>query len=92
MSGSLKMFEVCVKNTLSRETVTFLGQGKTVADALSDGIKNVQATFRPRDGVTRKESHVAVTLPDGRPTLRTLNEFESDDGPKAAESVEMEFA
>lgn len=90
------MFEVAVTNTLSRETMKFLGQGRSVADALADGMKAVQASFRPRDGTTREESRVAVTRQDGTPTLRTLTAFESDDGPTpvvpVAESVEMEFA
>lgn len=91
MSGSLKMFEIRVTNTRSKETLMFLGQGTTVADAVSDGVKCVQAVFQPKEGRISEPGNRRVVTADGRTILRTLAAFEEDDGPQAA-AMEMEFA
>lgn len=95
MSATLKLYRIAVTNMRTRETLSFLGQGVSVAEALKEGMANVQASFRPRDGVTRESSRVAVTLADGSTVLRTLAEFEAQATTlpaPASEAVEMEFA
>lgn len=84
MSGPLAMYEVRVKHLTTREEVKFLGQGTSVADAISDAIKNAMAPFRPslsggaRPGIgLGVPSRVAVTLPGGEAVLRKLEAFES---------------
>lgn len=74
-----RMFRISVQNMPNHEETTFLGQGMTIEEALKDGVKNVQTTFRPKsDGQNRGSLGVMVKLRDGRIVNRTLRDFESD--------------
>lgn len=85
---SVKQFKFSVENTRTRESASFIGQGETIAEALKDGMKCVEATFRPKsDGQNRGQTGLAVHLANGEVVNRTLREFESD-GPIAAPTVE----
>lgn len=85
---SVKQFRFSVENTRTRESTAFIGQGETIAEALKDGIKCVEATFRPKsDGQNRGQTGLAVKLANGSVVNRTLREFESD-GQVAESTVE----
>ena len=76
---SVKQFKFSVENTRTRESTAFIGQGETIAEALKDGMKCVEATFRPKsDGQNRGQIGLAVHLANGSIVNRPLREFESD--------------
>lgn len=79
------LWHIEVTNPVTKETMRFLGQGKTVAEALSEGIKNASAPYRPSsDGRVLPSvglgvvPPIAVRLPDGRLVCRKLEHFESE--------------
>lgn len=84
MSGELAMFEIRATNMRSRETLCFLGQGRSFADAVRDGLHNLQN--QPK----RYGNNVSVETPDGRRISSTLDQFERPAIP--ADNVEMDFA
>ncbi len=76
---SLKLFRFSVENMTTHEHAKFIGQGSTIAAAISDGLKVVQDTFRPKnDGKQRDPHGLAVTLPSGEIVNRKLQDFEGD--------------
>lgn len=84
---SLKLFEFTVKNTRTKETACFLGQGESIEQAFKEGTKNAGENFRPStSGAKRPTNTIAVTLPDGRHVCRTLTDFEGDGAYKAPEA------
>jgi len=64
----LKMYEVRVTNTVTKETCGFLGQGEYWSDAVKEGLANVEATT----------DTLAVTLPSGQTVTRHQNDFEGE--------------
>jgi len=97
MGKSLKLWPITVTHPLSKETISFLGQGKTVAEAVADGASNCAQIFRPnqsgaamRPGEKGGMSRVCCRKPDGTIAWRTLNEFENDpETPEAAETLDF---
>lgn len=72
------MFRFSVENLTTRESADFIGQGASLLEALSDGIKNCNQPFRPKnDGKARPNIGLAVRLPDGRVVTRQTDEFGS---------------
>lgn len=67
----------------TKEVLTFIGQGVTVAEALSDGVKALGTSYR------RTEGKCAVRLADGTPVLRTLKEFEAAPPPSIEDVGEL---
>lgn len=75
---SQHLFRFTVEAMSTKETTQFIGQGKTIEEALKDGKTNCQSSFRPKtDGRYNPEFGFMVTLPDGRTVRRTVPEFES---------------
>lgn len=66
------MFRFSVENMSSGESTDFIGQGETLFEALTDGVKNVNATTR-RSG----SKNLLVRTKDGKLEPRTMAEFES---------------
>lgn len=80
---SLEMFEIAVTHPKSRHVLKFLGQGKSIPEAIKDGAENLKAPYRPDSSGNIKPSiglgvngKVNVTLRDGRQVLQSLEEFE----------------
>lgn len=73
------MFEIRVKNSMTKEVICFTGQGTTLADAVKDGLSLVGQVFRPKnDGQLRTPSPAHILLPDGRHVNRSVKDFEGD--------------
>lgn len=76
---SLKMYVIQVTHPQTKEVLKFLGQGTTVVEAVTDGVKELGHPFRPKsDGKERGESFMNVVDRDGNPVRRTLKQFEAD--------------
>lgn len=76
---SLKMFEFQVKNTRTKETTFFLGQGENMGDAWKDGYANLSAPFRfKQDNKPHPPIQLGVVLEDGSRVNRDLKKFEGD--------------
>jgi hypothetical protein len=71
------MFRIEVEHARSGLTLCFLGQGANALAAVDDGVKNLNASFRPRDGVTREPGKVSAHDAQGRPLVMTLAEFDA---------------
>lgn len=90
--STLKMFRFSVENMTTREHAKFIGQGESIAAAISDGLKGVQDTFRPKnDGKQRDPMGLAVTLPSGEIVNRKLQDFEGDVPWAAPVDNELDF-
>lgn len=73
------MYQISVRNPVTRETCVFLGQGESLSAAVKDGIDGVGKVFRPKnDGKERIPGTCTVILPDGRSVNRTVKAFESE--------------
>lgn len=100
MAGkSLKLWPITVTNPRTRETVSFLGQGVTVLEAVSDGAKNCAESYRPnQSGVSMNPgekggpTRVACRREDGSIVWRSLSEFEADPDAPAPQGETLEFA
>lgn len=60
-----KLYKIEVTNPRTNATVTFLGQGVRVAEAIKDGLGNLG-------------SKVSVRLPSGAQRVSALKDFEED--------------
>jgi hypothetical protein len=75
---SQRLFKFSVENLSSGESADFIGQGETVLEALSEGVKNVNATWRPSSSGKKTGSHdLMVRTKDGQVVRRSMQEFES---------------
>lgn len=96
-----KLWPITVTHPHSKETISFLGQGTTVLEAVNDGVKNLGETYRPnqsgsagRPGEKGGPSRIGCTGPNGKIVWRSLREFEAGGaGPSQPDAGEnMEFA
>jgi len=99
MIDTLKLWPITVTHPRTMETVSFLGQGKTVLEAVTDGAKNCSEAFRPdQSGAAHKPgekggpTRVAVKQPDGTVVFKSMREFEADPKPAQPEGETLEFA
>lgn len=83
-SAAQHMFPIRVRHPATGEIVKFLGQGATLAEACSDGVKNLLAPYRPSsDGKIQPKLGIgvppkaSVMLADGRTVNRKLSDWES---------------
>ena len=77
--SALKMYEIWVKNPVTKEMAKFLGQGETMADAVKDGLSLIGKEFRPKQvGKSRESTTLGVRLPDGTWVNRSIKNFESE--------------
>ncbi len=86
------MFRFSVENMTTRESAAFIGQGTNIKDALADGLKVVQDTFRPKnDGKQRDPFGVMVQLRTGEFVSRKLQDFEGDSAYAPPSDETLEF-
>jgi hypothetical protein len=75
--SQLLQWRIKIQHPKTKEVLSFLGDGKGVADAIADGLKTLTAPYRPKsDGLVRDAQNVAVTTAAGERVLRSLKEFE----------------
>lgn len=94
MKNTLKLWPITVQHPLTKETISFLGQGATVAEAVADGVKNCGETYRPNQsggaanaGEKGGPNRVACRRQDGTVVHKSLRDFEAD--PVQSESLEF---
>lgn len=77
--AALKMFEIYVRNPVTKETAKFLGQGTNLKDAVKDGLDGIGKPFRPKqDGKERELTSLGVKLPTGEWVNRSVKNFEAE--------------
>lgn len=86
--SALKLWSVAVQHPETREIITFIGQGRSIADAMSEGAKNLAERFRPdqsgvagRPGEKGGLTRCAVYGRNGALVWKTLAEFEAGQPP-----------
>lgn len=102
MTSALKLWPITVTHPRTKETISFLGQGATVAEAVSDGVKNLSENYRPNQSGSQAKpgekggpTRIAARRPDGSVEFKSLREFEADPQPNQQpqiEAAELDFA
>lgn len=83
------MYEIFVRNPVTKETAKFLGQGETMQDAVKDGLSVIGKPFRPKqDGKERELTTLGVKLPSGEWVNRSVKRFESETPYQPGELIE----
>jgi hypothetical protein len=100
MSNALKLWPITVTHPRTKRTIKFLGQGKTVLEAVTDGAKNCGEAFRPSQSggameAGEKGGPTLCTVYDERGNVlhMALRDFEMDPpAPAGPESETLDFA
>lgn len=74
----LRLYRFRIRN-VHGEYAEFIGQGCDMREAFSDGLKNVNTQFRPKnDGKQRPNNGLKCELPSGLIVTRQVEPFQSD--------------
>lgn len=73
------MYEIYVKNPVTKETAKFLGQGESMEAAVKDGLSIIGKPYKPKqDGKKYPDTTLGVRLPSGQWVNRLMKDFESE--------------